>query len=251
MGPSLSLVGVSLHYKRGRRHVMTVLKQVSLDVWAGEVVCVWAQRGQGRTTLLRVAAGLQAPDDGRVRIDGVDLWSLADRRRSRLLAGAVGWVANVVPELDLPVLDHVAIPLKVAFGTRRAYGRARDALGRVGAGDCVEQRWGSLSDSERALVALARATVREPRLLVVDDLTAMLRGREADEVTRLLAELAREQELAVLASVSSLQEGTWSERVATLSGGELLVPSSDPERRHAKVVDFPGAGLDVGRGVSA
>jgi lipoprotein-releasing system ATP-binding protein len=251
MAASLSLDGVSLHYERGRRHVVAVLKGASLDVWAGEVVCVWAQRGHGKTTLLRVAAGLQAPAEGRVRIDDVDLWSLTDRRRSRLLARAVGWVANVAPELDVPVLDHVAIPLKVAFGTRRAYGRARDALARVGAGDCVEQRWGSLSDSERALVALARATVREPRLLVVDDLTAMLRGREADEVTRLLAELAQEQELAVLASVSSLEEGMWSERLATLSGGELLVPPVEPARRRAKVVDFPGAGLDFGRGVSA
>jgi predicted ABC-type transport system involved in lysophospholipase L1 biosynthesis ATPase subunit len=254
MDALLSLEGVSLHYRRGRRHVVEVLAGVWLDVWAGEVVCVWAQRGRGKTTLLRVAAGLEEPLDGRVNIEGTDLWGLSDRRRSRLLSGAVGWVENGPLALDVPVLEHVAIPLKVALGTSRAYGHARDALERVGAGDCVEQRWASLSDAERALVAVARAVVREPRLLVVDDLTALLRGREADEVARLLAELAQERELGVLASVSSMEETTWSERMATLSGGDLLVPDSDPARRRSKVVNFPGGGQPergTGRGVPA
>lgn len=254
MDALLSLEGVSLHYRRGRRHVVTVLAGVSLDVGAGEVVCVWAQRGRGKTTLMRVAAGLEEPVDGRVCVEGMDLWGLSDRRRSRLLARSVGWVTNTEPELDVPVLEHVAIPLKVALGTGRAYDCARDALGRVGAGDCAEQRWASLSDAERALVALARAVVREPRLLVVDDLTAMLRGREADEVARLLAELAQERELGVLASVSSMEETTWSERLAKLSDGELLVPDSEPRRRRGKVVSFPGGGQPergAERGVSA
>jgi predicted ABC-type transport system involved in lysophospholipase L1 biosynthesis ATPase subunit len=245
MDALLSLEGVSLHYQRGHRHVVEVLAGVSLDVWAGEVVCVWAQRGRGKTTLLRVAAGLEEPLEGRVSIEGTDLWSLSDRWRSQLLSGAVGWVEHGAPALDVPVLEHVAIPLKVARGTRkarRAYSRAREVLERVGAGDCVEQCWASLSDAERALVALARAVVREPRLLVVDDLTTMLRGREADEVARLLAKLAGERELGVLASVSSLEETTWSERMATLSGGKLLVPPSDPHSRRSTVVNFPGAG---------
>lgn len=242
MDALLSLEEVSLHYQRGRRHVVAVLAGVSLDVWAGEVVCVWAQRGRGKTTLLRVAAGLKKPVNGLVSIAGADVWGRSDRERSRLLSHSVGWVTNAAPELDVPVLEHVAIPLKVVLGTRTAYSQARDALARVGAGDCVEQRWASLSDAERALVALARAIVREPRLLVVDDLTAMLRGREADEIAQLLSELAQERELGVLASVSRMEEATWSERMATLSGGELLVPSPDPARRCSKVVNFPGAG---------
>lgn len=254
MDALLSLDKVSLHYQRGRRHAVVVLAGVSLDVWAGEVVCVWGQRGQGKSTLMRVAAGFEAPVDGRVSVEGTDVWGLSDRHRSRLLSRSVGWVTNAVPELDVPVLEHVAIPLKVALGTDVATGRARDALERVGAGDCVEQGWASLSDAERALVALARAIVREPRLLVVDDLTAMLKGREADKVTRLLAALAQERELGVLASVSSMEETTWSERVATLSSGELLVPDGDPRRRRSKVVDFPGADRSergAGRGVPA
>lgn len=138
------------------------------------------------------------------------------------------------------MLEHVAIPVKVVLGRGSASRRAREALERVGAGEWEEQRWGSLSDGERALVAVARALVREPRLLVVDDLTAMLRGREADDLARLLSELAQERELGVLASVSSIEETTWSDRLATLSGGELLVPPVSPRRDTGKVVDFPG-----------
>jgi ABC-type nitrate/sulfonate/bicarbonate transport system ATPase subunit len=74
MGELLSLREVRLHYVRGARHVVRVLEEVSLQVRAGEVVCVWAQRGQGKTTLLRVAAGLERPGGGQVLFEGRDVW---------------------------------------------------------------------------------------------------------------------------------------------------------------------------------
>ncbi len=240
MGAALALEGVSLHYRRGGRHVVGVLAGVSLEVWSGEMVCVWAQRGRGKTALMRLAAGLEEPAVGRVCVDGSDLWALSEHRRSRLMARRVGWVSCTPPELDVPVLAHVALPLRVAAARGEAVGRAREALARVGAGECEEQRWGSLSDAERAQVALARALVRDPALLVVDDLTMLLRGREADELARLLRELAQERELAVLASVSRMEETEWSDRLGTLSGGELLMPVADPGRRDRKVLAFPG-----------
>jgi predicted ABC-type transport system involved in lysophospholipase L1 biosynthesis ATPase subunit len=249
----LSLTEVCLSFPRGRRHMVRVLSDVSLRVEAGEVVAVLAQRAQGKTSLLRVAAGIQQPNRGRVSFEGEDLWGFSDRRRSRLLGGRIGWVGPAVPDLDVPMLANVALPLFAVYGKRESYARALAALERVGAPECAEQFWGSLADWERALVALARGIAREPKLLLVDDLTISLGLGEAEEVTRLLDRLAKEQGFGVLMCVSDASATLWSGRVAMLAGGELL----ETPRLSAglgNVIDFPGAGLgarDPRRGISS
>lgn len=237
----LSLRGVWLSFPRGRRHVVRVLADVSLDLHAGEVVAVLAQRAQGKTSLLRVAAGMQRPDRGCVYFEGQDIWDFAERRRSRLLGGQIGWVGPAVPDLDVPMLANVALPLFAAYGKREAYARALAALERVGAQECTEQFWGSLADWERALVALAQGIARQPKLLLVDDLTVSLGLGEADEITRLLDSLAKELSFGVLMSVSDASATRWSGRVATLAGGELLEAPRLPENQ-GNIIDFPGAG---------
>lgn len=220
----LSLCGVRLHYVRGGRHVVRVLDGVSLDVAPGEVVCVWGQRGQGKTTLAEVAAGLVRPAAGRVLFEGEDVWGMAEGRRAGLFGGAIGWVELAAPEVvGAPVLEVVGMPVLRRGGRGEALARARCALELVGVSGCAGERWGSLDEAERARVALARGIVCEPRLLVVDDLTGTLGGREADEVGELLVGWAHECGVGVLACVSSLSEAGWADRVATLFGGELLV----------------------------
>jgi predicted ABC-type transport system involved in lysophospholipase L1 biosynthesis ATPase subunit len=234
----LSLTGVCLSFPRGKRHVIRVLDDVTIEVDAGETVAVLAQRAQGKTSLLRVAAGMERPDRGQVRFEGEDLWSFSERRRSRLLGGQIGWVGPAVPDLDVPMLANVALPLFATYGKNEAYARAMAALERVGARECAEQFWESLADWERALVAVAQGIAREPKLLLVDDLTLSLGLGETEEVTLLLDTLAGEQGFAVLMSVSDADATKWSRRFASLAGGELL------ERRHppveGNIIDFPG-----------
>jgi predicted ABC-type transport system involved in lysophospholipase L1 biosynthesis ATPase subunit len=249
----LSLTEVCLSFPRGRRHLVRVLKDVSLHLDAGEVVSVLAQRAQGKTSLLRVAAGMQRPGSGRVCFEGEDLWGFSDRRRSRLLGGRIGWVGSTVPDLDVPVLAGVALPLFAAYGKRESYARAMAALQRVGASECAEQFWGSLADWERALVALAQGIAREPKLLLVDDLTVSLGLGEADVLTRLLDALAKERGFGVLMSVSDASATGWSGRVATLAGGELLEAPRAPAEQ-GNIIDFPGASpgaRDCQRGISS
>jgi predicted ABC-type transport system involved in lysophospholipase L1 biosynthesis ATPase subunit len=247
----LSLAGVCLSFPRGRRHVIRVLDDVTLEIDAGETVAVLAQRAQGKTSLLRIAAGMERPDRGHVYFQGEDLWGFSERRRSRLLGGQIGWVRPAVPDLDMPMLANVALPLFATHGKSEAYARARGALERVGARECEQQFWGSLADWERALVAVAQGIAREPKLLLVDDLTLSLGLGEADEVTRLLDGLAGEQGFAVLMSVSDAAATAWSGRVATLAGGELLETRGEPE---GNIIDFPGVlkpgARDPRRGVS-
>jgi predicted ABC-type transport system involved in lysophospholipase L1 biosynthesis ATPase subunit len=249
----LSLTEVCLSFRRGRRHVIRVLADVSLQVDAGEVVAVLAQRAQGKTSLLRIAAGIERPDRGHVHFAGEDIWGFSERRRSRLLGGEIGWVGSAMPDLDVPMLANIALPLFATYGKREAYARARAALERVGAKECAEQFWGSLADWERALVAVAQGIAREPKLLLVDDLTISLGLGEADEVLQLLDTLAKEHRFAVLMSVSDANATGWSGRVATLFGGELLERVRPPEEL-GNLIDFPGAvpdERDPRRGISS
>jgi ABC-type lipoprotein export system ATPase subunit len=234
----LGLEGVCLSFPRGRRHLVRVLTDVSMEVAAGEVVSVLAQRAQGKSTLLRVAAGMVRPDRGVARFDGADMWALPDRRRSELLRQEIGFVGGKAPALDLPVLEGVALPLLIASSRwRDAQRRAMAALERVGARDCAEQLWESLADWERALVALARGIVREPKLLLVDDLTVSLGIEETDQVTRMTAQLAKENGFGVLMCVSDANATGWSARIGSLAGGKLLLASPPPQQN--TVIDFP------------
>lgn len=235
----LSLQSVSLGFARGRRHVVRVLSDASFDLEAGEVVAVLSQRAQGKTSLLRVAAGMQRPGAGHVLFEGEDLWAMPDRRRSKLLATRIGLVRCVEPDIDVTMQVHVATPAAVVYGWREAHVRAAAALERVGASGCSGQRWASLADWERALVVLAQGIVRRPRLLLVDDLTATLGLGETEALTRLVGELARELKMGVLMSVSDASATLWAGRIATLAGGELLEPERPSTDETDNVFEFP------------
>ncbi len=169
---------------------------------------------------------------------GQDLWELSANRRARLLSAEIGWAGHTPPDLDVPMLTSVALPLLATCSKRQAYVRAAGALERVGALACAEQFWGSLADWERALVALAHGIVRQPRLLLVDDVTMSLGLEEAFDATELLASLAEERSMGVLMCVSDAKATSWSERVLRLAGGELS-PSPAEGPPVGTVIDFP------------
>lgn len=242
MQPLLSLRKVSLVFPRGGRHYVRVLADVDLDLYSGELLAVMGAHAQGKTTLLRLAAGVQPPDHGTVAFDGIELAGLSDRARSALLAGELALLEHRRPELDLRVIELVALPLLRGMGRRRAYASAAQTLERVGLVECGAQRWDSLADSERALLTLARGIVRRPRLLLLDDLMAGLGLGAGEQIGRLLRELSREHGFAALLTVSDADATGWCDRVATLAGGELLLAPAaednvvrlDPSRAAAR-----------------
>ncbi len=223
MSPLLALEGVSLVFPRGGRHYTRVLANIDISLDTGELLAVLAQRAQGKTTLVRVAAGVMRPDHGSVRFDGVELWELSDRGRSALLGSDIALLEHRRPELDLRAIELVALPLLRKIGRRDAYAHAGRMLARVGLEECGAQRWESLSDSERALLTLARGLAREPRLLLIDDLMAGLGIGASEHVGRLLRELSQQAGFAVLMTVPDAGSTSWCDRVATLAGGELIV----------------------------
>jgi ABC-type cobalamin/Fe3+-siderophores transport system ATPase subunit len=263
-GELLRLMDVSKRYRRGPQS-LRVLEGASLQVGRGEVVCVLGTRGQGKTTLLRIAAGMESADEGLVSFDGQDLAALSDRELSRLLGRKIAWAGKSGPGIRTRMLDYVAMPLLVGHGEHTLKGagkrvglrkrwrakrdvneRAMAALERVGAAGCAGQVWESLSDWERALVEVAQAIAGEPALLLVDDLTDALGIRETDELTTLLSSLARDSKMGVLMSVSDAQATLLSDRIMTLAGGRL---TQGPQAPSGNVIEFPDLGLsrrDVG-----
>jgi len=219
----LRLERVSKSYWRGA-HELKVLNELMLDVCAGEFVVVWGKRGAGKTTLLRIAAGLETPDRGQARFEGGDLAGLSETRHASLMRERIGWIRRTGPQIELPILDYVALPLLAMHRHRDAYARAGDALARVNVAECAGQTWESLSDGERALVGIARAIVRTPSLLLGDDPTGNLGVREREAVLELLRALAEERNLGVLMTVPDMPEMMAAHQIRALSAGRLLAP---------------------------
>lgn len=236
--PLLSLDRVSKTYMRGP-HELRVLRNVSLTVSPGDFVAIYGPVHSGKTTLLKIAAGVESADSGRVSFEGVDVASLSRRRLALLHRDRIGWVRRAGPRSqDLRTLDYVALPLLSLYGQAEAQQRGKRALDTVGAAACAFEPWGNLSDAERMAVAIAQGLAREPSLLLVDDPTAGLDVLERERVIALLRRAADDSRVAVVMAVPDLPALLRAHDVRSLSNGKLLSPDPPPRDRGV-VLDFP------------
>lgn len=217
----------------------SVLKDVSLTLDRGDFCGVWGAQRSGKSTLLRLAAGLELPDTGSVSFAGVDLVRLSKESRTALRLRDIGLVLGDGPQRKaMTVLDFVALPLLSTYTRREARCRAFDALRRTDVVECAAARWDQLSDGETTLVSLAQGLVRQPRLLLVDDPTARLDALRQAEFVDLLRGVATEHQMAVLMVSAVLGPVAMADEVYTLSDGRL-VPVTDGARDVADVIAFP------------
>ena len=235
--PLLSLDHVTKRYVRGR-HEIVALDDVSLEITPGEFVAVFGSHASGKTTLLRVAAGIERADEGRVLFASNDLTEWASSARRRGLHPRIGWLRRSGPFLpSMEMLDYVALPLlSTVSEPAEALRRATRALAQAQAEDLTRATWDELSDAERTYVMLAQAVVCEPALLLADDPT---RGLGAGDRERMLARLRAlaDAGMAVLMTVPDVPDMLRAHRVMTLSDGELLVATA--QQRRGDVIDFP------------
>jgi ABC-type cobalamin/Fe3+-siderophores transport system ATPase subunit len=224
----------------GRRR-RGVLAGVSLELGAGEVGAVVASRAQGKTTLLRVVAGMLPVDGGEVLFVGRDLGGLSDADRERLLGAEIGWACRTGPgRMAFNVGDYVGLQLIRGrrLRSRGAGERTHAVLERMGVAGCLELPWAGLSDWERVCVELAQAVVCEPRLLLVDDLLAGLSMGHTREAMRLIRLLAAEDGMAVLMGCSDEEPAMRAHRIWRLEEGELTL-DDEPEHDDRAVVSLP------------
>lgn len=228
---------VTRRHRVGRAQV-PVLDGISFALWPGEVVAILGPRRSGKTTLLRVAAGVEAPDGGVVRLDGEALGGLSSAARTRRLR-AVGFAPKSWRVArGRPVLDHVALPL-LAEGRPlvTALAKAHELLERLGAAHCAGAHADELAPADEARVALAQALVRDPRVLLADEPGAMAAPEDREELLRLLRSVAAERpQLALLIAARDVAGITGAGRVLTLGDGGLRGAA---EPAVADVLPFP------------
>jgi ABC-type methionine transport system ATPase subunit len=228
----LVLDDVTKMYVRGRRE-HRALRNVSFEVGAAEIVGVWGHRFSGRTTLLRVAAGLETPDRGRVLLGGVDVAEHPEGALRRRIAYCHTSFAPAHAEL---VVEHVAVPL-LAIGTRidRACTRAQAMLDRVGAGACAELRPHELAQGELVRVVIARALLQQPQLLLIDEPASGVDLLEREDLLTTLRVIAKDEGVAVLMTAAEEPALAGADRALALQDGELR---GEPAMQAGEVVPF-------------
>jgi predicted ABC-type transport system involved in lysophospholipase L1 biosynthesis ATPase subunit len=218
----LVVVGVSKYFSVGGECVIA-LNDVSFEVGCGEIVKVVGGSLDGKTTLLKVAAGMERPDEGSVRLWDRELTILSDRQRSRVLGSDVLWLSRSGPALPLDVADWVGWPLASRGHRRAVERRATQMLDRVGMREYGRRKWVELSHWQQVLAAFARAFAGSPQLVVIDDLLGGLEARAAEEAIDLLRALMKEsgRGCGVLISVSEGDETGLVDHVLTIYKGTV------------------------------
>ena len=236
----LVVAGVSQGLARGKGWV-PLLRDASFDVEVGEVVAIVGDRWSGKTTLLRIAAGMKIPEKGSVRLGDLELTGLSDRERTDLLGREVVWLSRRGMSLGLEVVKIVGWPLALRRGRREIERRAAEMLERVGAQECARQRWGDLSPWQQVLVGFAQAFVASPRLVLIDDLLDALGSRATEEASDLLRSLIEETEprCSVVMSASDFESAIFADRIWSLRSGGKLEPTSGHRATHADIIPFP------------
>ena len=223
MSSGLEVEDLRKSFREPTGGVLEVLRGVSLKLGAGEAAAVVGASGAGKTTLLHVVGGLEAADEGNVRLSGFDVTRATPSELVRWRGGAVGFVFQFHHLLaDLSALENVALPLLVAR-TRRseALTRARALLERVGLGPRLEHAAGELSGGEQQRVAVARALVARPRLVLADEPTGNLDPRTGSEVGALLLSLCREARACALLATHNENLASLCDRRLVLREGKL------------------------------
>ncbi|MCC6347930.1 MAG: ABC transporter ATP-binding protein [Nitrospirales bacterium] len=210
-------------YRAGGRTVKAV-DDVSLTVRDGEMVAVIGHSGSGKTTLLSLIGGLTRPDSGLVSLDGTDIWSMDDDRLSELRNRKIGFVyqfSSLVPTLTS--LENVLLPTAFGGFGKEAEEYAKELLGRMGLHDQVGSYPSQLSGGQQRRVAIARAFINNPEIILADEPTGDLDEETEAEMVELFKKMNREKRIAFLIVTHSSALARNAERQMKMQHGSLAL----------------------------
>jgi len=222
----LQLEHVWKHYDSGSGEPTEVLKDVSLTVAPGESLAVVGPSGSGKSTLLNIAGALDRPTRGSVLLGGRDLCALGEAELAAVRNRSIGFVFQLHHLLaQCTIWENVLIPT-LAGGHAREAGeaeaRARSLLQRVGLGDRLSHRPGQLSGGERQRVAVVRALINQPGLLLADEPTGSLDRAAAKNLTQLLVELNGDEQVTLVVVTHAAYVAEQMGRAMELRDGTLV-----------------------------
>ncbi len=230
MAALLSALAISKAYPTGTGGQLQVLTSASVEVARGEVVGIVGESGSGKSTLLHILGALDRPDAGRVLYAGEDVFKKGDRALARFRNASLGFVFqfhHLLPEFS--ALENVAMPALIrGLRLSAARGRALHLLEQVGLADRASHRPNALSGGEQQRVAVARALMNEPGLVLADEPTGNLDVRNASVLHEIIGMLCRDQGQTFVIVTHNLALAAICDRVLYLAGGTIR---GTPEQR--------------------
>jgi putative ABC transport system ATP-binding protein len=205
------------------REVITILRGINLELHHGEMVALMGPSGSGKSTLLGIVGGLDRPSFGSVVLDGIEIGSLSERKLAALRAKKVGMVFqayNLIPTLT--ALENVHLPLYVPGHDGANPERATELLDEVGLSHRLSHRPSQLSGGEQQRVAMARALVADPPLLIADEPTGNLDSETGAALMHLLADLRKRLGTTVLLATHNDRVASEADRILRLRDGKLV-----------------------------
>lgn len=222
-GALVELCGVTKSYRTTEGVETPVLRGVDLKIAAGESIAIAGPSGCGKSTLLNILGTLDQPTTGRVILEGREIQSLTPAELAELRGSVVGFVFqlhHLLPQCSL--LENALVPALPRGRAAEAEPRARALLERVGLGGRLHHRPGQLSGGECQRAAVVRALINKPRLLLADEPTGSLDRASAEALAQLLADLNREEGVALVVVTHAPDLAARLGRVLELRDGRVV-----------------------------
>jgi ABC-type lipoprotein export system ATPase subunit len=225
----IKLENVTKVYDLGKGSSVTAVREVDLEIDAGEFAAIVGRSGSGKTTLLNLAAGLTRPTSGRVTLDGIDLGRLNDRQESQMRSQKIGFVFQFPSLLPaLTVYENVILPTRFSLNGHRATGpeRAEGLLHRVGLADKLTAYPRQLSAGQQQRVVIARSLINQPQVLLADEPTSNLDEKTEMEIVDLFRDLHTSLGLTIVLVTHTRQLISPGMRAIEMAEGRIVGDSA-------------------------
>ena len=219
----IKVINIKKNFKLGKVKV-EVLRGVSFEIYSTEFAVLFGPSGAGKTTVIDLIAGLERPDSGKIKVRDMDIKELDDQRLAEYRNDRIGLVFqefNLIP--NMTALENVSLPLVFDNIPKRRRGpRAKKILHGLGLGKRIDHKPYELSGGEQQRVAVARALINNPWILLVDEPTGDLDSRNALEIMELLAHLNRDLKRTILLVTHNPDYLHYADRVLEIKDGVIV-----------------------------